>query len=1115
MSQLSGFGLGALGALPALPGLAPPLQPAPPRDPALQPLDPQEEETLLERIGKGALGGLAYLGGTLSKALGGRAIRGLLGGRPEELLSVIPTSDFLNITDPSKEVHGSEILGKKDAPFLSPEGLGGFGLEVLTDPATYLTFGSSALTKAGRIARSAGVLPDTVGARATTTLGDAIRSADTAIGKMPIIGETPVAGRALAAGAPDVVPYAQKAAIAAEKAGMPLEDLLGQKLGGVAGFRFPFMEPTGIMGAGPGGKAFMDLMGRFGSFMGNRPGIKQVGQTLAPVGRSLKAMFQPEMMGATGEAAQKVAPDVYQGIREGAEAVRGREARLVTTALKESLDSPEQAQLLRQILEGQVPNPGGPIGEMANELMGVINDSYADYLHWGGTPKELKDVVAEYFPRRMRFEETARGRSGAKAFRTLETKYQALGPREEILKDIPGATGTAAELDPAGQMLQKGTGLEGIRTDPRIMQSNPLQAADIVRRDYLAMTPQNFQRMADLNKIKGTLEDITKQYPRTSQQWLDADTALAELAGLQGKFDQGTKLADMYQKTVPREGMLGFTYHPIDDAAFHVMAEMKQTQAQKGIFGLIKNSAVDAAEAGPGAVKIEKLLDDMGIKGGTRLDRLAELGIDANAYMGGKLIPADAYADAVRYFNGFTRPEAISPVLDAIDYATRLFKGWVTSLWPSYHMRNFVSNTWMNSLEGALSKRSIGMAHTLLGGETVEGASKLTIFKGMKLTDEEATDAIRRLAYQYRVAGEHTAVSAGELADTSAELLRRLPGKEPNTLKEMWQAGTFRGERPQLAPGAPPPTWWESQANPLNPQTFGPNIAGRKLGTRIEETSRLSGFIELLDQGMAPEIAGARIRAAQVDYGNLTQFEKTVMRRLIPFYTYSRIAIPYQIEQMMQRPGGLLGTAVKAAGEMRGAEPGFLPDYLKNTVAMPIGEATDQQGVPTQRFLSQLGLPFEDLTQNLSMRGLLGGINPYIKAPLELATNQQFFSGRKLSDLYSPTGNPITDQIIYNSPVARVASTISNVADPRKGLADMLLHTFSGVRLSDVDMAKARNVAVRDFLDQAMTGPQFRHFQSTYVRPEDLGTLSPAQQELYRLYITRERAAQQLARQQR
>src|ERR1022692_3277162 len=85
------------------------------------PLTPEEQDSLLSRIGSGTLHGLGWLGGSLSKAFGGRAIRGLLGGKPEELASIIPFSDTLGITNPENEVHGSDLLGgNKDTSFFSP-----------------------------------------------------------------------------------------------------------------------------------------------------------------------------------------------------------------------------------------------------------------------------------------------------------------------------------------------------------------------------------------------------------------------------------------------------------------------------------------------------------------------------------------------------------------------------------------------------------------------------------------------------------------------------------------------------------------------------------------------------------------------------------------------------------------------------------------------------------------------------------------------------------------------------------------------------------------------------------------------------------------------------------
>src|SRR5262245_2998892 len=186
-------------------GLLPPTQPrpiAPEQQRAtvpIQPLAPEEEASVLSRLGSGALGGLSYIGRSLGKAFGGRAIRGLLGGNPRELASIIPFSDLLGITDPEQEVFGSQLLGgNEETSFLSPQGIGGLGLDILLDPATYLTFGTSALTPLGRAAKQAGVLPKTITGR--------------------------IAG--LGAGTEELATLARQTA-------RPAEELAGQVLGGV------------------------------------------------------------------------------------------------------------------------------------------------------------------------------------------------------------------------------------------------------------------------------------------------------------------------------------------------------------------------------------------------------------------------------------------------------------------------------------------------------------------------------------------------------------------------------------------------------------------------------------------------------------------------------------------------------------------------------------------------------------------------------------------------------------------------------------------------------------------------------------------------------------------
>lgn len=84
------------------------------------------------------LSALGYVGSSLAKP--GRAVRGLLGGRPEELLAALPFSDSMGITDEKNAVSGRDLLTQLG---MDPgEGIGGdiagFGADVATDPLTYL-----------------------------------------------------------------------------------------------------------------------------------------------------------------------------------------------------------------------------------------------------------------------------------------------------------------------------------------------------------------------------------------------------------------------------------------------------------------------------------------------------------------------------------------------------------------------------------------------------------------------------------------------------------------------------------------------------------------------------------------------------------------------------------------------------------------------------------------------------------------------------------------------------------------------------------------------------------------------------------------------------------------
>ena len=168
MSQLNSFAF-------ADPFTQQPPQAGPARPSPIPAPTPEEQQSLLSRIGSAGLGGLSFLAGALNKP--GRVVRGVLGGHLREALNAVPFSDALGITNPEEEVHGHDLLrnvgltDQKDPSFFSPAGLAGFGVDVLTDPLTYMSFGGHALTKAGVAAKKAGTLPASIAERAAQGLG--------------------------------------------------------------------------------------------------------------------------------------------------------------------------------------------------------------------------------------------------------------------------------------------------------------------------------------------------------------------------------------------------------------------------------------------------------------------------------------------------------------------------------------------------------------------------------------------------------------------------------------------------------------------------------------------------------------------------------------------------------------------------------------------------------------------------------------------------------------------------------------------------------------------------------------------------------------------------------
>ena len=289
---------------------------------------------------------------------------------------------------------------------------------------------------------------------------------------------------------------------------------------------------------------------------------------------------------------------------------------------------------------------------------------------------------------------------------------------------------------------------------------------------------------------------------------------------------------------------------------------------------------------------------------------------------------------------------------------------------------------------------------------------------------------------------------------------------------------------------------------------------GRRASAEGEWYNRVPMYLYLRDKGFSAAEAAYEVRKLHVDYSDLTQFEKEAMRRLVPFYTFSRKMAEQTARMIMERQGGppiasVAGT-IKAIEALR--NPGELvPDYVAETASIPLGQ--DSQG--NKNFITGFGLAFEDpvsfMGKGLRGAGLefLSRVHPLVKAPLEYSTGELFFQagpegGRNLSDadpligrmLANLTGRQdavklpqLVEVAASNSPLSRYLSTARQITDPRKSIFTKASNLSTGMRISTVSPA-ASDAVLRENVGTMLREMGSKEFVRSYIPDRIKETMS-------------------------
>ncbi len=359
--------------------------------------------------------------------------------------------------------------------------------------------------------------------------------------------------------------------------------------------------------------------------------------------------------------------------------------------------------------------------------------------------------------------------------------------------------------------------------------------------------------------------------------------------------------------------------------------------------------------------------------------------------------------DVESFVGSVVNDDAINELLRGFDKIQNVWKASVTSIFPAFHGRNAISNVFLHFMD--LGWRSFDPTYHTMAADLLYKDRTINRLQRTALgTGEKAMDAKNKIT---EIMDKKMFTDASGYEWTFSELRQAIKGRavafNPNvtgavdirlTQKELSNAlftETGGAKAKQIA----------KKALPIS-QEFVPFKGGREFGRLVEEQARLVDFIGNLKATGDVELAAQRTKQFLFDYQNLTNFEKVFMRRIMPFYTFTRKNIELQAKSLLTTPGRV-AMEVKAlntigdviSGEkLTKEEEDALPGWIKDG----IGILSKKRG-STIEILGSLGTPIEQPFQGLQPNVLLGSISPLIRVPVEQMSGYSFFQGKALSDV--------------------------------------------------------------------------------------------------------------------
>jgi len=361
------------------------------------------------------------------------------------------------------------------------------------------------------------------------------------------------------------------------------------------------------------------------------------------------------------------------------------------------------------------------------------------------------------------------------------------------------------------------------------------------------------------------------------------------------------------------------------------------------------------------------------------------------------LFPKEVQPVVQRYFGTTTR-DGFNKFMQFWDTLHSTWRAWTLFPVPAYHVRNLVGNAFQAYLGGIDDVRAYQEAFGIMN--IIDGHRKGS------LSTKQVTEALKTI----RIASADGKVYTGEEIYSAFVNHGGLSGglhfNEFNSFGDVVRQSEFEKLSVQagLRPSSELAGSWLMDNSALR--------LGVAASAYVENRVRLSAFIDSLAKGHMQqkgdillngmEAAAMRMKSIFYDYGDLSAFERSWVRRVIPFYSWSRHNIPRMLETLVTDPIKHYRMAEFFNSVETGAVDGprdenTIPDWIKSR----FGIITEK--LPNGNYVMKVGdgfLPMVDAYKMLAGQGIVrmikDGMTPFIKVPIEQLLNYSMYSEKPI-----------------------------------------------------------------------------------------------------------------------